>query len=85
MNVTLTLMENCLLSNSDMFSDVQSDALALNTCLKLSSKIKILALFRIHAVSTLCDLIWITQWVYGFWDLGMDMGQPMSILLRYNF
>jgi hypothetical protein len=55
MNVTLTLMADRLLSNSDMFSDVRSGVLPLNTYIKLSGKVKI-GLFKIHVVSTSsCD------------------------------
>ncbi|XP_059463292.1 uncharacterized protein LOC132192097 [Corylus avellana] len=54
-NLTLTVMADRLLSNSDILSDVTSGALPFNTVVKLSGKVKIL-FFKIHAdTSTTCD------------------------------
>ena len=55
MNISLTLMADRLLSNSDLYSDVKSGVLALNSNIRISGKVKILGL-KIHAVSTSsCD------------------------------
>ncbi|KAG2712190.1 hypothetical protein I3843_04G105400 [Carya illinoinensis] len=55
MNLSLTIMADRLLSNTEIFSDVTSGVLPLNTYIRLSGKVKIF-LFRIHAVSSSsCD------------------------------
>ncbi|KAM3690078.1 hypothetical protein ACJW31_09G094400 [Castanea mollissima] len=55
MNVSLTLLADRLLSNSDIYSDVKSGVVSLNSYIRLPGKVKILG-FKIHAVSTSsCD------------------------------
>ncbi|KAF5469393.1 hypothetical protein F2P56_013474 [Juglans regia] len=56
MNLSVTILADRLLSNmTEIFSDVNSDVLPLNTYIKLSGKVKIL-FFKIHATtSTTCD------------------------------
>jgi hypothetical protein len=55
MNLSLTIMADRFLSNSNIISDVKSGVLSLNTAVKLSGKVKIL-FFKIHAdTSTSCD------------------------------
>ncbi|KAL4606543.1 hypothetical protein ACB092_09G110400 [Castanea dentata] len=55
MNVSLTLLADRLLSNSDIYSDVKSGVVPLNSYIRLPGKVKILG-FKIHAVSTSsCD------------------------------
>ncbi|KAK9986353.1 hypothetical protein SO802_031304 [Lithocarpus litseifolius] len=55
MNVSLTLLADRLLSDSDLYSDVKSGVLALSSKIRLSGKVKILGL-KFHAVSTSsCD------------------------------
>ena len=53
MNITLTLMEDRLISISDIFCDLKFDVLALNTYLKLSDKVRIFGLFKLHTISIL--------------------------------
>ncbi|KAI9154177.1 hypothetical protein LWI28_022116 [Acer negundo] len=56
MNLTLTLMADRLLSNSEVYSDVLSGALPLNTYTKISGKVSILNIFKVHVVSSSsCD------------------------------
>ncbi|KAK0584720.1 hypothetical protein LWI29_017612 [Acer saccharum] len=56
MNLTLTLMADRLLSNSDLYSDVLSGALPMNTYTKISGKVSILNVFKVHVVSSSsCD------------------------------
>lgn len=55
MNVSLTLLADRLLSNSNLYSDVQSGVVPLNSYIRLPGKVKILGL-KIRAVSTSsCD------------------------------
>ncbi|PSS32785.1 Tricalbin-2 like [Actinidia chinensis var. chinensis] len=57
MNLTLTLLADRLLSNGNVYSDVISGTLPLSTFTKISGKIKILRIIKIHVVSyTSCDL-----------------------------
>ena len=56
MNLTLTIMADRLLSNSQVYSDVTSGRLPLDTFIKLSGKVTILGFIKIHVVSsTSCD------------------------------
>ncbi|XP_027173397.1 uncharacterized protein LOC113773067 [Coffea eugenioides] len=55
MNITLTLMADRLLSNSNLYRDVLSGTLPLTTFTRISGYVRIL--FKIHVVSyTTCDL-----------------------------
>ncbi|KAL5550345.1 hypothetical protein UlMin_000521 [Ulmus minor] len=55
MNITLTIMVDRLLSNSQMYSDVVAGVLPLNTYTRIRGSVKILGI-KIHAVSTSsCD------------------------------
>lgn len=55
MNITLTLMADRLLSDSNLYSDVTSGTLPLTTYTRISGYVRIL--FKIHVVSyTTCDL-----------------------------
>ncbi|KAL4606545.1 hypothetical protein ACB092_09G110600 [Castanea dentata] len=55
MNVSLTLLADRLLSNSDIYSDVKSGVVPLNTYVRLPGKVNMLG-FKFHAVSTSsCD------------------------------
>lgn len=57
MNLTLTLLADRLLSDSQAYSDVVSGELPLNTYTKISGKVMLMNIFRIHVVSTSsCDL-----------------------------
>lgn len=57
MNVTLTLLANRFLSNSQAYSDYLSGVLPLNTYTKMSGKVTIMGLFKFHVISTTsCDL-----------------------------
>ncbi|KAL6988246.1 hypothetical protein U1Q18_013994 [Sarracenia purpurea var. burkii] len=57
MNITLTLMADRLLSNSDLYSDIMSGTLPLTTFTRISGKVYILKIFKIHVVSTTtCDV-----------------------------
>ncbi|KAK4801062.1 hypothetical protein SAY86_021549 [Trapa natans] len=56
-NLTLTLLADRLLSDSQVYSDVLSGELPLNTYTKISGKVLLMNIFRIHAVTTAsCDL-----------------------------
>ncbi|KAM0991792.1 hypothetical protein ACFX13_010308 [Malus domestica] len=57
MNVTLTIMADRLLGkSSELFSDVRAGTLPLNTFTKISGKVIVLGIFKIHVVSTSsCD------------------------------
>jgi len=58
MNVTLTLMADRLLSNSKLYSDAISGTLPFNTFTRLSGKVIILNIFKVHVVSsTSCDFL----------------------------
>ncbi|PON88610.1 Late embryogenesis abundant protein [Trema orientale] len=55
-NVTLTLMADRLLSQSQVYSDVFAGALPLSTHTRVSGRVTILGIFKIHVVSTTwCD------------------------------
>lgn len=55
MNVSLTVLADRLISNSEIFPDITSGVLSFNTVVKLSGKVEIL-FFKIHAVtSSSCD------------------------------
>ncbi|KAF8007582.1 hypothetical protein BT93_K1550 [Corymbia citriodora subsp. variegata] len=57
MNLTLTVLANRFLSNSQAYSDILSGVLPLNTYTKMSGKVTIMGLFKVHVVSTTsCDL-----------------------------
>lgn len=55
-NVTLTIMADRLLSRSQVYSDVLAGALPMNTHSRVSGKVRVLGIFKIHVVSTSsCD------------------------------
>ncbi|KAK7311270.1 hypothetical protein RJT34_09293 [Clitoria ternatea] len=55
-NLTLTIMADRLLSNSQLYSDFTSGSLPLNTFVRISGKVSILGFIKIHVVSsTSCD------------------------------
>ncbi|CAA2955559.1 uncharacterized protein LOC111398559 [Olea europaea var. sylvestris] len=55
LNLTLTLMADRVLSNSNLYSDILSGTLRLQTYTRIAGKVRIL--FNIHVVSyTTCDL-----------------------------
>ncbi|KAL2541284.1 Late [Abeliophyllum distichum] len=55
LNLTLTLMADRVLSNSNLYSDIMSGTLPLQTYTRIAGKVRIL--FNIHVVSyTTCDL-----------------------------
>ncbi|XP_010529410.1 PREDICTED: uncharacterized protein LOC104806281 [Tarenaya hassleriana] len=57
MNLTLTLMADRLLSNSQLLSDVISGELLLNTLVKVTGKVRIINLFNLRVrSSSSCDL-----------------------------
>lgn len=57
MNLTLTVLANRFLSNSQAYSDFLSGVLPLNTYTKMSGKVTIMGLFKVHVVATTsCDL-----------------------------
>ncbi|OWM67025.1 hypothetical protein CDL15_Pgr000477 [Punica granatum] len=57
MNLTLTLLADRFLSNSQAYGDVIAGELPLNTYTKISGKVTLMNIFRIHVVSTTtCDL-----------------------------
>lgn len=57
MNLTLTVMADRLLSDSNVYSDVISGTLPLTTYTRIKGKVRILKLFTIHLVSySTCDL-----------------------------
>ena len=58
MNVTLTLLADRLLSDSQLFSDVMAGAIPFNTLTKISGKVSIFNLFKVQFTSTTrCDLV----------------------------
>ncbi|XVF84327.1 hypothetical protein PTKIN_Ptkin17bG0028100 [Pterospermum kingtungense] len=58
MNLTLTVMADRLISDSNFISDLSGRQLPLNTFAKISGKVNVLSLFKIHVVSsTSCDFI----------------------------
>lgn len=58
MNVTLVLMADQLLSDSDFYSDVVSGTLPLKTSTRISGRVIVLKLFKHHVVSyTYCDVL----------------------------
>ena len=57
MNLTLTLLADRLISNANVYSDVISGTLPLSTFTRISGKVNILSIIKIHVVSyTSCDL-----------------------------
>ncbi|TKY69019.1 Late embryogenesis abundant protein [Spatholobus suberectus] len=55
-NLTVTIMADRLLSDSQLYSDVTSGTLPLNTFVKISGKVSILGSIKVHVVSsTSCD------------------------------
>ncbi|XP_073049266.1 uncharacterized protein [Primulina eburnea] len=56
LNLTLSLMADRLLSNSEFYSDVVSGTLPLQTYLRISGKVRILFSFHVVTYSN-CDLI----------------------------
>ena len=55
-NVTLTLMADRLVSNTQIFSDVTSNKMPLSTFMKISGEVNILGLFKFNGKSTsTCD------------------------------
>lgn len=55
-NLTLTIMADRLLSNSQLYPDITSGTLPLNTFLRMSGKVSILGFVKVHVVSsTSCD------------------------------
>ncbi|KAK4268359.1 hypothetical protein QN277_025028 [Acacia crassicarpa] len=55
-NVSLTIMANRLLSNSQLFSDYVAGSLPLSTSITISGKVSILGLIHVNAVSaSSCD------------------------------
>lgn len=55
-NLSLTIMADRLLSDSQLYSDVTSGTLPLNTFVKISGKVRILGFIKVHVVSsTSCD------------------------------
>ncbi|XP_004510083.1 uncharacterized protein [Cicer arietinum] len=55
-NLTLTIMADRLFSNSQLYSDITSGTLPLNTFLTISGKVNILGFIKVHVVSsTSCD------------------------------
>ncbi|KAL1322200.1 hypothetical protein HN51_067122 [Arachis hypogaea] len=55
-NLTLTIMADRLLSNSQVYSDVISGSLPLSTFVRMSGKVSILGFIKVHVVSsTTCD------------------------------
>ncbi|KAJ6699328.1 LATE EMBRYOGENESIS ABUNDANT (LEA) HYDROXYPROLINE-RICH GLYCOPROTEIN FAMILY [Salix purpurea] len=58
MNVTLTLLADRLLTDSQFFSDAMAGAIPFNTLTKISGKVSIFNLFKVHFTSTTsCDLV----------------------------
>jgi len=57
MNLTLTILADRLISNSNLFSDIISGTLHLSAFTRISGKVYILKIIKIHAVSyTTCDI-----------------------------
>ena len=58
LNVTVTVMADRLLSDSQLFSDLRAGAIPFNTLTKISGKASIFNLFNVHITSTsTCDLL----------------------------
>ncbi|KAM6556133.1 hypothetical protein CsatB_003152 [Cannabis sativa] len=56
MNITLTIMVDRLLSETKFYSDVLAGLMPMNTYIKMSGKVKILGIFKIHVKTTSsCD------------------------------
>ncbi|KAF7825380.1 late embryogenesis abundant protein [Senna tora] len=56
MNLTLTIMADRLLSTSQLFSDVTSGSLPLNTWIRISGRVSILGFIKVRVISTTsCD------------------------------
>ncbi|CAL1373093.1 unnamed protein product [Linum trigynum] len=57
MNLTLTLMADRLLSNSQLYSDVIAGSLRLNAFTRIKGKVSIMKIFKISVTSTTsCDI-----------------------------
>ncbi|KAJ7961024.1 Late embryogenesis abundant protein [Quillaja saponaria] len=57
MNLTLTILADRLLSNSELYSDVLSGKLTMNVMVRIKGKVNILSIFKIHVVSSSsCDV-----------------------------
>jgi len=57
MNLTLTILADRLISNSNLYSDIISGTLPLSTFTRISGKVHILKIIKIHVVSyTTCDI-----------------------------
>ncbi|KAF7144152.1 hypothetical protein RHSIM_Rhsim05G0234400 [Rhododendron simsii] len=57
MNLTLTVLADRLISNSNLYSDIISGTLPLNTFTRIAGKVYILKIIKIHVVSyTTCDI-----------------------------
>ncbi|KAL1195910.1 Late embryogenesis abundant protein [Cardamine amara subsp. amara] len=57
MNLTLTLMADRLLSDSELINDVMAGVIPLNTFVKVSGKVKVLKIFKLKVQSSSsCDL-----------------------------
>jgi hypothetical protein len=58
MNVTLTLVADRLLSDSQLFSDAMAGAIPFNILTKISGKVSIFNLFKVKFTCTVrCDLV----------------------------
>ncbi|PPS03798.1 hypothetical protein GOBAR_AA16859 [Gossypium barbadense] len=58
MNLTVTIMADRFISDSNFFADVSGGELPLETICEISGKVNILNLFKFHVVSTTsCDII----------------------------
>ncbi|CAJ2671060.1 unnamed protein product [Trifolium pratense] len=58
MNVTLTIMADRILSNSQVISDVTSGGIQLNTFMRISGEVSILGLIKFHGNTTAsCDFV----------------------------
>ncbi|KAJ9185519.1 hypothetical protein P3X46_005146 [Hevea brasiliensis] len=56
MNVTVTVMADRLLSNSQLYTDVMSGVMKLSTLIKLSGKVSIFNIFKVTVhTTTTCD------------------------------
>lgn len=57
MNITATVMADRMLSNPRTFSDIKGGVLPMTTSTKISGKVSILSLFKIHVKSAVsCDI-----------------------------
>lgn len=56
MNLTLNVMANRLMSNPQLYNDLSTGALPLNTFFSVSAEVKILGFIKVHVdASTTCD------------------------------